>query len=99
SPVERRASSFDGWRSAGEAHVPGVCYRRQIRAPVSAAGAAVRRAIPRWSVPLLLHGKVFAYYGGNVGIGVGVDDETDWGEVALPDEYRADHGRSGSLTA
>jgi len=27
----------------------------------------------------LLHGKVFAYYGGTVSIGVDVDDETDWG--------------------
>jgi len=27
----------------------------------------------------LLHGKAFAYYGGAVGIGVDVDDETDWG--------------------
>jgi len=28
---------------------------------------------------VLLHGKVFAYYGGTVSIGVDVDDETDWG--------------------
>jgi hypothetical protein len=29
--------------------------------------------------PVLLHGKVFAYYGGTVNIGVDVDDETDRG--------------------
>jgi hypothetical protein len=47
----------------------------------------VRRSAPpqllfkggtRRLVPALLHGKVFAYYGGTASIGVDVD-ETDWG--------------------
>lgn len=37
------------------------------------------RGDTRRPVPVLLHGKAFAYYGGAVGIGVDVDDETDWG--------------------
>jgi hypothetical protein len=41
--------------------------------------AAVRGAIPARLVPVLLHGRVFAYYGGTVSIGVDVEDETDWG--------------------
>ena len=54
---------------------------------------------------MLLHGKVFAYYGGTVSIGVDVDDETDWGEVnqmldaiAVPPAPAA-HPRGASQTA
>jgi hypothetical protein len=48
-------------------------------APVSAAGSCCSRGDTRRLVPVLVHGEVFAYYGGTVSIGVDVDDETDWG--------------------
>lgn len=78
-----------------------------MRAPVSAAPELLFEGRYRRPVPVLLHGKVFAYYGGTVGIGVDVDDETDWGRSqpatgrhrCATSQPRERHPRCASLTA
>src|SRR2546423_10087797 len=88
----------------------GTVTVRDERSAADACAAQRRRSC--WSrgdtrplVPVLLHGKVFAYYGGTVSIGVDVDDETDWVQStscwtrSMCRQLRERNTRSASQTA